>query len=101
MSRAQSKETLAATAALADAVVLALGDRNAALIANHGLVGVGPTPHDALRVCLVAEHGARIHSVARAMGQPTLLTREEVDDLHRDHLASYGQRGRLPAPLKA
>jgi L-fuculose-phosphate aldolase len=84
----------AGTAALADAVVAALGERNAALLANHGLVGVGRTPHEALRVCLVAERGAWIHFIARSMGDPVVLSREEADALHRDFVTSYGQRHR-------
>lgn len=85
----------AGTDALARAAAGALGDRNAVLLANHGLVGVGGTPRDALRVCVVAEQGALIHSVARAIGTPALLSPEEVGRLRHDYLCSYGQtRGR-------
>ncbi len=82
----------AGTAALADAVVRGLGDRDAVLIANHGLVGVGRTTRDALRVCLVVEQGARIYSAARALGDPVPLPHEEVGTLHREYRVSYGQR---------
>jgi L-fuculose-phosphate aldolase len=91
----------AGTAALARAAAAALGDRNAVLLANHGLVGVGATPRDALRVCIVAEQGALIHSVARAIGVPALLSPEEVGDLRHDYLCSYGQtRGRSVRRLR-
>jgi L-fuculose-phosphate aldolase len=83
----------AGTAALADAVVRGLGDRGAVLMANHGLVGVGRTVDDALRVCLVVEQGARIYSAARALGEPVSLSADEVHTLHREFLASYGQHG--------
>ena len=83
----------AGTDALARAAAGALGDRNAVLLANHGLVGVGRTPQDALRVCIVSEQGAQIHSVARAIGMPALLSPEEVGHLRRDYLCSYGQTG--------
>jgi L-fuculose-phosphate aldolase len=83
----------AGTTALADAVVRGLGDRGAVLMANHGLVGVGRTVDDALRVCLVVEQGARIYSVARALGEPVSLPQGEVRNLHREYLASYGQHG--------
>jgi L-fuculose-phosphate aldolase len=81
----------AGTLALAVSVVQALGDRNAALLANHGLVGVGPTLPKALRACLVVEHAARIHAAARALGAPALLLPGEVEELHRDFLRTYGQ----------
>lgn len=84
----------AGTAALADAAVAGLGDRSAVFIANHGLVGVGRTVGDALRVCLVVEQGARIFSVARALGEPVVLPKEEVNTLHREFQGSYGQKGR-------
>jgi L-ribulose-5-phosphate 4-epimerase len=83
----------AGTAALAEAVVRGLGDRGAVLMANHGLVGVGRTVDEALRVCLVVEHGARICAVARALGEPVSLPLDEVRALHRDFLVSYGQHG--------
>jgi L-fuculose-phosphate aldolase len=83
----------AGTAGLADAVVAGLGERSAVFIANHGLVGVGRTVGDALRVCLVVEQGARILSVARALGEPMVLPHDEVRTLHQEFQASYGQHG--------
>ena len=80
------------TQQLADNVVKALGPRNAALLANHGIVGVGPTLEEALRVCQVVEKGAQIYATARAIGHPTLLSDEEVARLRAAYLTSYGQK---------
>lgn len=88
----------AGSAALADRVVVGLGDRSAAFIANHGLVGVGRTVRDALRVCLVVEQGARIFSVARALGNPVILPLGEARSLHREFQDSYGQQGEPHPP---
>jgi L-fuculose-phosphate aldolase len=47
-----------------------LGDRSAALMANHGLVCVGKSPDDALHSSLVVERTAQIVWGARALGAP-------------------------------
>jgi L-fuculose-phosphate aldolase len=72
-------------------LVKALGPRHAALLANHGLIGVGPTPDEALRVCEVVEKGAHIYALARALGRPVLLSDEDVARLHQAYRTSYGQ----------
>ncbi len=79
------------TPELGERVVKALGTRNAALLANHGLMGVGPTVDEALRVCQVVEKGAQIYATARAVGKPVLLSDEEVARLRQSYLTSYGQ----------
>ena len=80
------------TPELGDHVVKALGTRNAALMANHGIMGVGPTIDEALRVCQVVEKGAQIYATARSIGKPVLLSDEEVARLRRTYLTSYGQK---------
>lgn len=46
-----------------------LGDRSAALMANHGLVCVGKSPEDALHASLVCERTAEIVWGARQLGE--------------------------------
>lgn len=58
--------------------VAALEGRGAALIANHGLVAVGPTPAKALHVTALVERSARIIWGARQLGAIHLLP-EKVD----------------------
>lgn len=58
------------TEELGDRVVAALGERNAALVRNHGLVGVGKTPAEAMQACQIAEHSARIYFIAKTIGVP-------------------------------
>ena len=67
------------TEALGDAVVAALGERNAALIRNHGLVGVGGSLAEALNVCRLAEHVAHIYAAAKTVGAPSPLPDEAVE----------------------
>ena len=56
------------TQLLADAASAALGDRNAALLRNHGVVGVGPDIWEALEVCDLVERLAHIFVLARNFG---------------------------------
>jgi L-fuculose-phosphate aldolase len=50
---------------LAATVVEALGDRRAALLARHGVVGVGETPAAALGTCVALERQAQIAWLVR------------------------------------
>ena len=67
------------TEELGESVVAALGERNAALIRNHGLVGVGGTLDEALRVCEMAERVAHIYAAAKSFGAPAPLPPDAVE----------------------
>ena len=54
--------------ALARNVCDALGERNAALIRNHGVVGVGASLDEALQVCELVEHAAKVMVYASLLG---------------------------------
>ncbi len=77
---------------LADKAARALGAKNAVLLANHGVVGVGPTVAEALRACQVVEKTAHIHAVACHLGAPVLLGDKQVSELSRAYRTSYGQK---------
>jgi len=83
---------MAGTEELATSAVRALGRKGAALLANHGVVGVGPTVAEALRVCQIVEKGAQIHALARLLGPASPLPAEDVEKLRRAYLALYCQR---------
>ena len=68
------------TAELADEVVRHLGDRGAVLMANHGLLCVGRSPHDALHTALVVEHTAKIIFGARLLGGEVPLPQGVADN---------------------
>ena len=63
---------------LAHGVTAALTDRSAVLMANHGLVTIGPSVDDALRVTLVVEHNAAVVWGAAALGGEVALPAESV-----------------------
>ena len=64
---------------LADNVCEALGPRNAALVKNHGAVGVGRDLREALAVCTLLERVAQIFVFARMSGRFDELPREAVE----------------------
>jgi L-fuculose-phosphate aldolase len=63
-----SEYAASGTDAMAANVVAALRDRGAALIANHGMVAVGPTPGAALHITALVERSAKIVWGARQLG---------------------------------
>lgn len=65
--------------AMAANVVAALEGRGAALIANHGMVAVGPTPDAALHITALVERSAKIVWGARQLG-PVHEIPPEVND---------------------
>lgn len=66
--------------------VKALEGRAAALIANHGLVAVGPRPDKVLHVTALVERTAQIVWGARALGGPVPIPEE----VNRNFAAVYG-----------
>jgi L-fuculose-phosphate aldolase len=60
--------------------VAALKDRGAALLANHGLVAVGPTPAKVLHIVALVERTAQIAWGARALGGVVPLPAKASND---------------------
>ncbi|AGA70069.1 ribulose-5-phosphate 4-epimerase-like epimerase or aldolase [Desulfitobacterium dichloroeliminans LMG P-21439] len=82
---------LPGTLELAQGAVNALQERSAVLLANHGLVGVGCSVEEALKVCQVVEKSAQIHIMSRLLGGPALLSQEDIQLMCRSYRQSYGQ----------
>jgi L-fuculose-phosphate aldolase len=64
------------TSDVAENAIDALQDRAAALLANHGMVAVGPRPDKALHVTALVERSAQIAWGARALGGTVSLPDE-------------------------
>jgi L-fuculose-phosphate aldolase len=73
-----TKYAASGTADVGEAAVEALQGRGAALIANHGMVAVGPNPDKALHITALVERSAQIVYGARAIGSVVPLP-EQVD----------------------
>ena len=61
------------TPEVGEAAVAALQDRGAALLANHGMVAVGPRPDTVLHITALVERSAHIVWGARGLGTPVSL----------------------------
>lgn len=78
------------TAALSQAVGAAFADRNACLMANHGLVAGGVDLPHALKVTLEIESLCETYLKALAVGEPAILTRAQMDEV-LDRFRDYGK----------
>ena len=80
----------------ADNAVKALQDRNACLLANHGMIVVGPTLKKAMWLAVEVETLAAQYWRALQVGKPNILPKAEVNRVI-DKFKSYGQ-AKEPAP---
>jgi len=77
---------------LADNAVKGLGaDKKAILLANHGIVALGQTMEEALKVARIAERTAMITIYARVLGPPHSLQDKDIFQLNRS-FKNYGQK---------
>jgi L-fuculose-phosphate aldolase len=83
------------TQALSDAVLAALADREACLLANHGLIALGADLPAAVALAHELEALCQQYLIARAAGRPLLLGAAEMDAV-RAGFAQY--RRPNPAP---
>ncbi len=83
---------LPGTAELAANAVAALADRQAVLLANHGVVGCGRTPAEALLACELVEKGAQIYIYANLLGGARVLSDGDVAAMRRFYVEHYRRR---------
>jgi len=79
------------TAELAQAAVRALAARNTCLLANHGMISFGPDLATAVARTEKLETLARQYTLARASGEPVMLTKAELDVVKAGY-KTYGQQ---------
>ena len=86
------------TPELAQNILEAAEGFNAVLMANHGLVAMGPSLPRAFTVAEEIEFAARIYFQARCIGQPKILPDEEMRRVGQK-FATYGTQpqGRSPS----
>lgn len=76
--------------ALSDAVLLALQDRKACLLANHGVIALGETLDQAAAIAHEVEHLAELYVRCLQLGHPSLLDASQMQAVH-EKFAGYGQ----------
>ena len=80
------------TKELSDNVVNALAQRNACLLARHGMVTLGKDLESALRVAVEVETLARMYLQALQLGEPPLLSTQQMHAVHAQFRGlHYGQ----------
>jgi L-fuculose-phosphate aldolase len=79
------------TAELATHALRALQDRNACLLANHGMIVAGPTLARAMWLAVELETLAKHYHLGLQVGSPVLLTEQEIDETAQ-RLSGYGQQ---------
>lgn len=80
------------TVELAENMAAAIGDFNAVLLANHGLVTVGGDLPTAFAAAEEIELVARIYYQAKCIGEPVIIPDGEMSRVI-EKFATYGQKG--------
>lgn len=70
---------------LAQAAINSLGEKNAALLANHGAISVGKNMDIALKVAEIVEKSAKIYLIANQTGNINELSEEDVEMMKKIH----------------
>ena len=78
------------TQALSDNALLAMTDRKACLLANHGMIAAGRYLAEALKHTVEVENLSELYLRALAVGEPVLLTDDEFADV-LNRFATYGK----------
>lgn len=81
---------LPGTEDLASSVLEALGEKKAALLANHGVVALGGDMEEALLGAEIVEKSAKIYLMGMLLGDPKELDVEEIDKM-KEMYEDYGQ----------
>ncbi len=76
---------------LAANTVAAIGDYNAVLLANHGLVAVGKSLVESFNVAEEIELVARLYYQTKSLGQPVLVDSAEMERV-LEKFETYGQQ---------
>jgi L-fuculose-phosphate aldolase len=77
------------TQALADGICETIGDGNAVLLANHGLVTVGGSLKKAFSTAEMVEYVAKLYLITKSVGTPVLLSTQEMQDV-LEKFTTYG-----------
>ena len=79
------------TQELSDNILRAIGNYNACLMANHGIVTVGATISAAFATAEELELVSRLYYQARCIGEPAILSDSEMEVIC-EKFKTYGQR---------
>lgn len=80
------------TKELSELVLAALEGRNGCLLANHGMIAVGPNLDKAMWLAVEFETIARQYYLSLALGSPFILNEEQIAETAKG-FSSYGLQG--------
>lgn len=80
------------TQELSDVALIALEDRKACLLANHGLIACDVSLEKALALAVEVETLANMYWRCLQVTRPAVLSRQQMDEV-REQFKSYGNRG--------
>ncbi|MDD4930033.1 MAG: class II aldolase/adducin family protein [Gallionella sp.] len=78
------------TQALSDNALLAMKERDACLLANHGMIAAGLDLEDAFRKTVEVENLSELYLRALQAGEPVLLSADEFQDAQK-RFTTYGK----------
>lgn len=84
------------TGELSEAALAALDGRNGCLLANHGMIAVGPNLDKAMWLAVELETIAAQYYRALQIGDPVILSDEEIEETMRG-FSSYGPQDKPPS----
>jgi L-fuculose-phosphate aldolase len=88
-----SEYALPGTPQLAENVIKALGkERNAVILPNHGTLCSGRDLREVLKVSHVVEKTAQVYIMAMSIGNPHLITEEDIREMRLFAQTMYGQK---------
>jgi L-ribulose-5-phosphate 4-epimerase len=79
-------------AAIGAEIVAAIGNARAILMQNHGVFTIGNSPKQATKMAVEVEEIAKITHLALLMGQPIILTPEQLGQMDDLYTNIYGQK---------
>lgn len=87
-----AKYSPVASGEIGPSVVEAIGDMRGCLLANHGVITVGPSVRHALVAAVMLEDGAKSYLLAKSIGEPVLLPESEIQKAREVFFNIYGQK---------
>jgi len=69
-----------------------LGDRDAVLLRNHGVLAVGPTLKRAFYAATIVENSARLFIMGSIIGTPIVLDQKLVEEIRYEYQYKYFQK---------
>jgi len=77
---------------LAKSAVIALDNRSACLMANHGLIAVAVNLNEAYKIAQIVEKSAQAVIYANSLSGVVELSQDDIDFMHDFYLNKYGQQ---------